>query len=123
MRAYDGNHLRRRLSRVLPVFPEPNVIRDALGLVEWFLVEKVVLVLEFYRALLEADVFLVRGFRRVPQVLTVRTHETPLPCVFVGEDGLGPVAPRAVNIRDPSDWRKCHSPDSRGSCLWRAVSN
>src|SRR5216683_915039 len=52
----------------------------------------------------------VRGFRRVPHVLTVRTQETPPPRMLVGEHGLGPEAHGAVDIRDPSDLRRGHSP-------------
>jgi len=47
-----------------------------LCLIEAFLFQKFVLLVEFLRALLEPDVLLVRGFRRVPHVLTVRTQET-----------------------------------------------
>jgi len=50
-----------------------------LCLIEAFLFQKFVLLVEFLRALLEPDVLLVRGFRRVPHVLTVRTQETPRP--------------------------------------------
>jgi hypothetical protein len=96
--------------KVLQVLSKPGVMFGVLSVIEAFLFQTFMLLAEFRRALLEADVLLVRGFRRVPHVLTVRTQETPCPSVFVHKDGLGPVATGTVGIQDPSNSRSCHKP-------------
>jgi hypothetical protein len=91
--------------KVLQVLSKPGVMFGVLSVIEAFLFQEFVLLAEFRRALLEAGVLLVRGFRRVPHVLTVRTQETPCPSVFVHKYGLGPAATGTVGIQDPSNSR------------------
>jgi hypothetical protein len=57
--------------KVLHVLSKPGVMFGVLGLVEAFLFQTIVFFPQFRRALLEADVLLVRAFCRVPHMLAV----------------------------------------------------
>jgi hypothetical protein len=79
-----------------------------VSLVARFLSQDLVLLAHRPRALSNASMLLERCSRCVPDVLTVRTEETPLQVVLIGKNGFGPAARTALDMNDVSEPRNGH---------------
>jgi hypothetical protein len=91
-----------------------------LGLIEGFPFRNFLLFAKLRRMVCQARALLAYRFRGIPQELTMRTQEHPLPRVLMRRYGLGPATRGAVDKDDRAGLRKCHGPYSTGA--WRRSS-